>query len=586
LTGGILAGFRSVLLQGAALALCLGATSAAAAPEVLRLRMGDHGDWTRLVLDLSDVPRFSVTQPGGTGPLTLRVADLSWRGAAPVQLSGTGLIDRVTSDAGGGPLRIETAVPARLRRSFVLAPEAGKPYRLVIDVERMPEAPVPPIAQMPPPAPPITEPTPGAPAAVPEDQQFADIGWDETEAAERAAPTPGKTPLQTQAPPRPEPAVRTTLSGVLEDEMRLFTQKGAAAGKPGAPSTALSFTLEPKLEVAWAGGVQTVTIAPFVRVDAKDGRRTHVDLREARWIGVFGDWEIRAGFDKLFWGVTESVHLVDIINQTDLVEDIDTEDKLGQPLVAIAYQGAFGRIRAFFMPYFRERTFAGPKGRPRPALVIDVDHPVYQSRHKRWRPSWALRWAAALGPVDLGLAHFSGTGREPRLVPGLNPDGAAVLVPHYDLIDQTSLDVQATLGAWLWKFEGISVRSRGQRYNALAGGFEYSFYGLGGSGTDLGVLAEYLYDDRGAAGPSPYEDDLFVALRWVANDRHDSEILAGAIFDLGNSATIVNIEASRRLGADWRISFDARLLLDVPAGDPLFVIRADDFIQLRLGRYF
>ena len=575
-----MAGFRSVLLQSAALALYLDATSAAAAPEVLRLRMGDHGDWTRLVLDLSDAPRFSVTQPGGTGPLTLRVADLSWRGAAPAQLSGTGLIERVTSAAGGGPLRIETAAPARLRRSFVLVPEDGKPYRLVIDVERAPKTPAPA------PAAPVVEPPPAAPAAVSEDQQFDDIGWDETAAAEHAAPAPGKTQMQAQAPPRAEPAVRTTLSGVLEDEMRIFTQKGAPVGKPGAPNTAFSFTLEPKLEVAWAGGVQTVTIAPFVRIDAEDSRRTHFDLREARWIGVFGDWEIRAGFDKLFWGVTESVHLVDIINQTDLVEDIDTEDKLGQPLVAIAYQGGFGRIRAFYMPYFRERTFAGPRGRPRPALVIDVDHPVYQSRHKRWRPSWALRWAATLGPVDLGLAHFSGTGREPRLVPGLNPDGAAVLIPHYDLIDQTSLDVQATLDAWLWKFEGISVRSRGTRYNALAGGFEYTFYGLGGSGADLGVLAEYLYDDRGAASPSPYEDDLFVALRWVANDPHDSEILAGAIFDLGGSATIVNIEASRRLGADWRISLDARLFLDVAAGDPLFAIRADDFIQLRLGRYF
>jgi len=54
-----------------------------------------------------------------------------------------------------------------------------------------------------------------------------------------------------------------------------------------------------------------------------------------------------------FWGVTEFQHLVDIINQTDLVENIDTEDKLGQPMINLALINDWGTVDLFIMPYFR-----------------------------------------------------------------------------------------------------------------------------------------------------------------------------------------------------------------------------------------
>ena len=60
------------------------------------------------------------------------------------------------------------------------------------------------------------------------------------------------------------------------------------------------------------------------------------DIRELNYL-LFGEtWEVRLGVDKVFWGTTEFVHLVDIVNQTDLVEDVDGEDKLGQPTVNLS----------------------------------------------------------------------------------------------------------------------------------------------------------------------------------------------------------------------------------------------------------
>ena len=72
-------------------------------------------------------------------------------------------------------------------------------------------------------------------------------------------------------------------------------------------------------------GKQRVSIVGFARGDLQDSQRSHADLRETFW-GIDSEiWDLTVGVGKVFWGVTESRHLVDVINQTDLVEDIDQE---------------------------------------------------------------------------------------------------------------------------------------------------------------------------------------------------------------------------------------------------------------------
>ncbi|MCK5425337.1 MAG: hypothetical protein KAI89_08185, partial [Emcibacter sp.] len=117
-------------------------------------------------------------------------------------------------------------------------------------------------------------------------------------------------------------------------------------------------------------------------------------------------------------------------------------------------------------------------------------------------------------------------------------------------------------------------------------GFEYTFYGLAGGDSDIGVLAEYLYDGRGDFATIPFEDDLFVAMRWAANDIDSTQILVGAIFDLDTSAKFVNFEGSRRIGDNWKVTLDARFFLGIPPTDPVFLQSRDDFFQIRVARYF
>ena len=52
------------------------------------------------------------------------------------------------------------------------------------------------------------------------------------------------------------------------------------------------------------------------------------------------------------------------------------------------------------------------------------------------------------------------------------------------------------------------------------GGFEYTFYDLLNTGTDLGLVVEYMYDEREAEAPHPFGNDIGIGLRWTANDHN------------------------------------------------------------------
>jgi len=373
------------------------------------------------------------------------------------------------------------------------------------------------------------------------------------------------------------------LSGNISLDSRIFFND---ARYPGQDNNSFSIAFEPEYYATWGEGNQRLVIQPFVRYDANDEERSHVDFREFYWRGSFEDVELTVGAAKVFWGVAESNHLVDIINQTDLVENLDGEDKLGQPMVNLAFIKDWGTLEFFVLPYFRERTFAGKDGRLRAPLVVDTDHPTFESGAKERHVDFALRWSHYIGDWDIGLAHFSGTSREPTLAPGLDSNGNPVLIPHYQQIDQTSLDLQATKGDWLWKLEAISSRNDSGRYTAFVGGFEYTLVGVFDSVHDLGLLFEYHFDDRDELATSGLQNDVFAGLRWVLNDVQSTEVLAGAVVDADSQATFASIEASRRIGNSWKVTLEARAFTNLDSSEPLFMVRDDDYFELQIARYF
>ena len=328
-------------------------------------------------------------------------------------------------------------------------------------------------------------------------------------------------------------------------------------------------------------------MSPFGRLELRDSRRTHWDLREARYSLIDGAWELRVGIDKVFWGVTEAVHLVDIINQVDAIEDpVKQEVRLGQPMIRLRATQDFGTFEAFLLPYFRERTFPGPNGRPALDIPIDTSLTHYESSRGKHHIDAAARYSNSFGDFDVGLSYFQGTGRDPILQPALSKDGDLVLAPFYPQIKQASFDAQATKGAWLYKTEGYWRSELGRQYEAVTGGIEYTFYGIAGTEGDLGVVAEYALDSRGMVARAPYENDGFLALRWTANDAASTSLLVGVDIDANTGARGFRLKADRRLSDNYHLSIEGYAFGDVPQTDPVYSIADDDYLQVRVARYF
>lgn len=346
---------------------------------------------------------------------------------------------------------------------------------------------------------------------------------------------------------------------------------------------------------SWDEQNKSLTFKPFLRIDQHDNERTHGDLRELSYQQVFENWELRAGVSKVYWGVTESQHLVDVINQTDNIENIDGEDKLGQPMIKASMERDWGNLDVFVLPYFRERTFQDIEGRPRTPLVVDTDQASYESSDEEKHIDYALRWFNYLGDLELGLSYFNGTSREPLFIPGTR-NSTAVLTPYYPLMQQFGLDAQLTTEEWLWKLEVITrdwqatdSNSSGlidQRYLALTGGFEYTFVGIADSDADLGLVTEYLYDDRDEQATSFFQNDVLLAFRLAMNDAQSTEALFGIIYDLDLDEFLLSLEASRRFAGRWIATLEARSFNHADNSSLLKSIARDDFIQLDITYYF
>ena len=340
---------------------------------------------------------------------------------------------------------------------------------------------------------------------------------------------------------------------------------------------------------------KSFTFTPFIRIDQYDDERSHADIRELSYEQVYETWELRVGISKVYWGVTESQHLVDVINQTDNVENIDFEDKLGQPMIKASFEKDWGTVDVFILPYFRERTFQGIEGRPRSFPIVDTNQASYESSDEEKNIDYAFRFFKYFGDLELGLSYFNGTSREPLFLLG-NQNNQPVLTPYYPQMQQASIDAQLTTEEWLWKLESIyrdwqnfdnsNTQLVDETFFAMTGGFEYTFVGVYESDADLGLVMEYLYDDRGTDATNFFQNDVMLGFRLAMNDADSSEALLGIIYDLDNQEHLISLEASKRFSENWTGSLEIRAFNNINRISRLNGIEADDFIQLDIAYYF
>jgi hypothetical protein len=369
--------------------------------------------------------------------------------------------------------------------------------------------------------------------------------------------------------------------GNIEIQGRFFVEDALF---PTQHDQQLSLAAAPEFFWSWNDNKDSLEFVPSARVDQHDSERTHVDIRELSWVHVGDDWETRIGIRRDFWGVTEFQHLVDIINQSDSVEDVDNEDQLCQPMINLSVVKDWGIIDFYILPYFRERTFAGAEGRPG-LPFINTDDAIFESSSEEKHVDFAVRWSHSFDDIDVALSWFEGTSRNPELIGRLDAEFEFEAVPYYQQISQLGVELQANLESALLKLEVVHNENGIEDYWALQGGIEYSQYGVFDSNADLGWLVEWGWDERGTNGGSNFQNDLFFGNRLALNDVDSSELLFGFSYDLDHQSTSVLVEASQRFGESVKLSLDVRLFESEEPEDPIYLFRRDDHIQLT-AQYF
>ncbi|MDZ4662760.1 MAG: hypothetical protein SGJ18_14190 [Pseudomonadota bacterium] len=324
---------------------------------------------------------------------------------------------------------------------------------------------------------------------------------------------------------------------------------------------------------------------PYYLWDEFDKNRTHFDIRELTLSipiesSSFGGlWVL--GIDKVFWGVTETQHLVDIVNQSDTVASFDANEKLGQPMIRFELS-KWGQWQFIAMTGFRERTFASANGRLRSPLPVDTKSPVILKPEDF---DLALRWGNTFDKLDIALSHFYGTSREPILE--IDPLFTK-LTPIYDEINQTGAEIQYSFENLILKSEIIS-RTGFLDVNdfwAYTLGFEQSFGDF--FGTHLGLIVEYSYDDRGRVAPSVFQDDYFLGFRLSLNDAFESNIFIGATEDDETKARTVSFKYNRRIMDNLNFSLKTLTFSNIPDPivDPLMGVQNDSYCEIGLTQYF
>lgn len=370
------------------------------------------------------------------------------------------------------------------------------------------------------------------------------------------------------------------LGGYIGLENRVFWHPSPIDGVPDFFTGSIFGQMEVAQDMEGGG---SLVFTPFLRWDPKDTERTHGDIRVLKWEQSFGCVSLRAGMDKVFWGVTESYHLVDVINQTDILEQQDYEEKLGQPMVNISYAFGDQTIEIFWLPFFRERRFPGSEGRFRTPLPVDTDLATFSASREEKHSDLALRWFATAGDLDIGVSWFSGTQREPELRP---VPGKGVLAPHYPLMQQIGLDAQWVQDSYLLKVEYLHRFDNGDPWHAAVTGVEHTLYGLWETTADLGMMVEYLFDSRGKSATSTFDNDLFFGVRLVLNNTGDFTCVTGPLVDLDTRASLFRFEMEGRLSEQWKLCVNTYVYANHDKGESFYSLRHDDFSEVLLKRYF
>jgi hypothetical protein len=353
----------------------------------------------------------------------------------------------------------------------------------------------------------------------------------------------------------------------------------------------------------------------FGRLDHFDDRRSVFILEEAWLQARTGRARLRLGADVVNWTATEAFHPADVVNARNLDSDLESLEKVGEPMAALQVGLLQGMTAsALFMPVYMATRFPSPASRLGFGPGMDmrgrrlmVDR---QGRFTRrdFGPQGAVRLQQVVGSADLSVHALE---QMDRLQPLVGLDAASGLpVPVFLTVRQVGGTWTQTLGALVIKVEGayrwfqtpaatgaeppavVMTTDSDRDHAAVAVGFEYGLPHAGGGDST------FLVEGQGIFGPSrsvraqlsPFENDVFVGYRLAIGDEDDKTFFLGGIVDLRRPRErLLTASYQQRLGETFTVAVGLRLFTAPPGVAQTWgiaALRDADHLRLTLTRHF
>ena len=128
-------------LAAVAFALVGVASGAAHAdPEVTELRIGEHPDMTRVVIDVSSPVTYKIFMLPDPYRVVIDLPEVTWEVPPGAGDSGAGLVKGYRTGLfapGTWRIVLDVQAPVRVKKAFLLDPREGHQYRFVLDLEQV-----------------------------------------------------------------------------------------------------------------------------------------------------------------------------------------------------------------------------------------------------------------------------------------------------------------------------------------------------------------------------------------------------------------------------------------------------------------
>ncbi len=359
-----------------------------------------------------------------------------------------------------------------------------------------------------------------------------------------------------------------------------------------------------------------LTLKPRVKIDFLDSNRNRYIPDEASLLFYSSSFELRAGFDKVSWGVSNFFSPTDVVSRSDLGGNFYDADKMGELLLSSKLPLGGGsvvkEIALTFgvLPWLQETPL--PANSSRFAIAGDFSGVPFTLDDGADKKSYLksigafAKLAGSVAGADAALTFYHGPDHIPAFYITTDSGGALRARPYYYTLDMVGLSAKGALGNFSPHVE-IAYRMTGAnafKTHDIPGttdniipqsslqhvtGLDYTIDGAFGGGT-LSFTAEFLGEDFGATAFQdfrPFKRDLLLGARYEFNNVRLTRIELGTLKDLENTELISMINFETELYKDLRLNVQAAIVnRDGTSGQPISFFENNSYVMTKISYEF